>query len=89
MNFAARWHCADRIATGLFNNAMLCVVLLRRAAAAVIAAARLAWQLWNGRISKEEAAVVAMAIVLVLNRGPDTLEDLRPRLADIANPIMV
>lgn len=80
-----------RIATGLFNNAnalawFYYVALLLP----LIAAAMLGWQTWKGGISKEEAAVVAMAIVLcviivqTLVRGsPDS------RLADIANPIVV
>jgi hypothetical protein len=80
-----------RIATGLFNNAnalawFYYVALLLPFIAAVL----LAWQMWNGRIGREDAAVVAMAIVLsvivvqTLVRGsPDS------RLADIANPIVV
>jgi hypothetical protein len=80
-----------RFAPGVFNNAnalawFYYVVLVLP----VIAAAVLAWQLWSGRSRREEAAVVAMAIVLcvivvqTLVRGsPDS------RLADIANPIMV
>jgi hypothetical protein len=80
-----------RIAAGLFNNAnalawFYYVALLLP----LIAAAMLGWQMWKGRISREEAAVVAMATVLgvivvqTLVRGsPDT------RLADVANPIMV
>jgi hypothetical protein len=80
-----------RIAAGLFNSAnalswFYYVALLLP----LIAAALLAWQMWTGRISREEAAVVAMASVLgmivvqTLVRGsPDS------RLADIANPIVV
>ena len=80
-----------RIATGLFNTAnalawFYYVALLLP----LIAAALLVWQMWNGRVGREEAAVVAMAsglgliVVQTLVRGsPDS------RLADIANPIMV
>ena len=49
-----------RIAPGLFNNAnalawFYYVVLLLP----LIAAAILCWQLWTGRLSRDEAAVVA------------------------------
>lgn len=80
-----------RIATGLFNNAnalawFYYVALLLP----LIAAALAGWQMWNARISRDDAAVLAMAIVLclivvqTLVRGsPDS------RLADVANPIVV
>lgn len=80
-----------RVATGLFNsNNALAWFYYVALLLPLIAAMLLAWQMWQGQITREEAAVVAMASVLgmivvqTLVRGsPDS------RLADIANPIMV
>jgi hypothetical protein len=80
-----------RIASGVFNNANALAWFYYSAFfLPLIAAAILARQMWSGSISREEAAVVAMAIVLcaiivqTLVRGsPDS------RLGDIANPLAV
>lgn len=78
-----------RIASGVFSNANALAWFYYSAFfLPLIAAAILGWRMWSGSIAREEAAVVAMAIVLcaiivqTLVRGsPDS------RLGDITNSI--